>query len=91
MQKHLLLLLNLLEIPATQEYKEIARKIEESPEQKLNMVHKYSFIFEWYQDLINDKITAEEFLSIWDFQSKQYPASLKNSLEIKAQEDFELE
>ena len=28
--------------------------------------HRYGFLFQWYLDLLNEKIELEEFLKIWD-------------------------
>ena len=64
------LLLDLLEIDNKDSYIEIAKIIESNSEKKIQAYHQYSFIFEWYQMLLNWKIEPEDFLQLWDFQSK---------------------
>jgi len=46
-----------------------AKKIEERWDKNLKIAHKLWFIFRAYEDLLNEKITLDEFLSTWDITS----------------------
>lgn len=70
MEKYFNLLLDLLEIPQNDNYQKILGVIEENKEKNIHFYHQYSFIFQWYQDLLNNKISIEEFLQLWDINSK---------------------
>ena len=79
MIKYFELLLDLLEIEESirVEYIDIANKIEfiwETSNSYLSLIcyHRHSFIFEWYQKLLNKEITTEEFTQIWDIRSKLF-------------------
>lgn len=70
MTKYFELLLDLLEIENKDYYVEISKVIESNKDKKLKVYHQYFFIFEWYKDLLNWKITPEEFLQLGDMGSK---------------------
>ena len=46
-----------------------AKKLEERWNRNLKIAHKVWFIFEAYEDLLNEKITLDEFLATWDITS----------------------
>ena len=78
MQKYFDLLLELLRPEdddfAMEEKKKLsatAKKIEERWYKNLKIAHKVWFIFEAYEDLLNEKITLDEFLATWDITSKR--------------------
>ena len=48
-----------------------AKKLEERWDKNLKIVHKVWFIFEAYEDLLNEKITLDEFLATWDITSER--------------------
>ena len=48
-----------------------AKKLEERWNRNLKIAHKVWFIFEAYEDLLNEKITLDEFLATWDVTSKR--------------------
>ena len=48
-----------------------AKKMEERWNKNLKIAHKIWFIFEAYEDLLNEKITLDEFLATWDITSKK--------------------
>lgn len=85
MQKYFDLLLELLRpeddefvIEEKKKLSATAKKMEERWDKKLKIAHKVWFIFEAYDDLLNDKITLDEFLTTWDITSKN---KLKNNNE----------
>ena len=45
--------------------------MEERWNKNLKIAHKIWFIFEAYEDLLNEKITLDEFLATWDITSKK--------------------
>ena len=47
------------------------RKLEERWDKKLEIHHRYRFIFSAYDDLIHEKISLDEFLATWDITSNQ--------------------
>ncbi len=76
MIKYFELLLDLLDIEESirAEYIDIANKIElvwesSNSYSSISCYHRHAFIFEWYQKLLNKKITTEEFTQIWDIKS----------------------
>lgn len=78
MQKYLDLLLELLwpedDDFVVEEKKKLsatAKKLEERWNRNLKIAHKVWFIFEAYEDLLNEKITLDEFLATWDVTSKR--------------------
>ena len=78
MQKYFDLLLELLRHEdddfVFEEKKKIsatAKKMEERWNKNLKIAHKIWFIFEAYEDLLNEKITLDEFLATWDITSKK--------------------
>ena len=78
MQKYFDLLLELLRpedddfvIEEKKKLSAAAKKIEEKWNKNLNIAHKLRFIFEAYEDLLNEKITLNEFLATWDITSKR--------------------
>ena len=48
-----------------------AKKLEERWNKNLKIAHKVWFIFEAYEDLLNEKITLDEFLATWDITSER--------------------
>jgi len=70
MEKYFNLLLDLLEIKQNQNYSKILKIIQKNKDKKIFFYHQYSFIFEWYQKLLNQELALEEFLQIWDIHSK---------------------
>lgn len=78
MQKYFDLLLELLRPEdddfITEEKKKLsatAKKLEERWNKNLKIAHKVWFIFEAYKDLLNEKITLDEFLATWDITSER--------------------
>lgn len=47
------------------------KKIEERGDKYLKISHKYSFLFLAYEDLLNWKISLDEFLATWDISSSR--------------------
>ena len=48
-----------------------AKKLEEKWDKNLKIAHKVCFIFEAYEDLLNEKISLDEFLATWDITSER--------------------
>ena len=48
-----------------------AKKLEERWDKNLKIAHKVWFIFEAYEDLLNEKITLDNFLATWDITSER--------------------
>ena len=48
-----------------------AKKLEEKWNKNLIIAHKIWFIFEAYEDLLNEKISLDEFLATWDITSQR--------------------
>lgn len=48
-----------------------AKKLEERWNRNLKIAHKVWFIFDAYEDLLNEKITLDEFLATWDITSER--------------------
>ncbi len=78
MQKYFDLLLELLRpedddfvIKEKKKISATAKKLEERWNKNLKIAHKFWFIFEAYEDLLNEKITFDEFLATWDITSKK--------------------
>ena len=78
MQKYFDLLLELLRpedddfvIKEKKKISATAKKMEERWNKNLKIAHKIWFIFEAYEDLLNEKITLDEFLATWDITSKK--------------------
>ena len=76
MQKYFDLLLELLwpedDDSIIEEKKKLsatAKKLEERWDKNLKIAHKVWFIFEAYEDLLNEKITLDEFLATGDITS----------------------
>ena len=90
MQKYFDLLLELLRpendnstIEEKKKLSATAKKIEERWNKNLKIAHKFWFIFEAYEDLLNDKITLDEFLTTWDITSKiNISKTTKSSIEV---------
>jgi len=70
MEKYFNLLLDLLDIVQNQNYLKILEVIEKNKDKKIYFYHQYWFLFQWYQDLLNQKIFPEDFLQIWDINSE---------------------
>ena len=78
MQKYFDLLLELLRpeddyfiIEEKKKLSATSKKLEERWNKNLKIAHKVWFIFEAYEDLLNEKITLDEFLATWDITSKR--------------------
>ena len=48
-----------------------AKKLEERWDRNLKVAHKVWFIFEAYEDLLNEKISLDDFLATWDITSER--------------------
>ncbi len=60
-----------------------AKKLEERWDKNLKIVHKVWFLFDAYDDLLNDKISLDNFLATWDITStKKLNTNTKTSLDI---------
>ena len=59
-----------------------ATKIEERWDKKLQVSHKVWFIFTAYEDLLNEKITLDEFLATWDINSKKDILQSDSSMDV---------
>ena len=90
MQKYLDLLLELLRpedddfvIEEKKKLSATAKKLEERWNRNLKIAHKVWFIFEAYEDLLNEKITLDEFLATWDVTSKRnISESTESSIQV---------
>lgn len=78
MQKYFDLLLELLRpeeddfvIEEKKKLSAAAKKIGEKWDKNMKIAHKVWFIFEAYEDLLNEKISLDEFLATWDITSKE--------------------
>lgn len=78
MQKYFDLLLELLRpedddfvLEEKKKLSATAKKLEERWNKNLRIAHKVWFIFEAYENLLNEKITLDEFLATWDITSKK--------------------
>lgn len=76
MQKYFDLLLELLRpedddfvIEEKKKLSAASKKIEDRWDKNLKIAHKIWFIFEAYDDLLNDKISLDDFLATWDITS----------------------
>ena len=70
MEKYFNLLLDLLNIEQNTNYSKILEIIQKNKDKKIFFYHQYAFIFEWYQKLLNQELSLEEFLQIGDIDSK---------------------
>ena len=77
MQKYFDLLLELLWpeddeliLDEKKKFSATAKKIEERWEKNLKIIHKVWFIFQAYEELLNDRISLDEFLATWDITSE---------------------
>lgn len=90
MQKYLDLLLELLwpedddfVVKEKKKLSATAKKLEERWNRNLKIAHKVWFIFEAYEDLLNEKITLDEFLATWDVTSKRnISESTESSIQV---------
>ena len=90
MQKYFDLLLELLRpedddfvIEEKKKLSATAKKLEERWNKNLKIAHKVWFIFEAYEDLLNEKITLDEFLATWDITSERnISQSSESSIEV---------
>ena len=78
MQKYFDLLLELLRpddddfvLAEKKKLSATAKKLEERWDKNLKIAHKVWFIFEAYEDLLNEKISLDEFLATWDITSEK--------------------
>lgn len=78
MQKYFDLLLELLRpddddfvLEEKKKLSATAKKLEERWDKILKIAHKVWFIFEAYEDLLNEKISLDEFLATWDITSEK--------------------
>ena len=86
MQKYFDLLLELLRpedddfvIEEKKKLSATAKKLEERWDKNLKIAHKVWFIFEAYDDLLNEKITLDDFLATWDITSERNISKTKES------------
>lgn len=90
MQKYFNLLLELLRpedddfiIEEKKKLSAAAHKLEERWDKNLIIAHKVWFIFEAYKDLLNDKISLDEFLATWDITStRKLHTNHKSSINV---------
>ncbi len=60
-----------------------AKKLEERWNKNLKIAHKVWFLFDAYDDLLNDKVSLDNFLATWDITStKRLSTNTKTSLDI---------
>lgn len=60
-----------------------AKKLEERWDKNLKIMHRVWFLFDAYDDLLNDKISLDDFLATWDITSnKKLNTNTKTSLNI---------
>ena len=60
-----------------------AKKLEERWDKNLKIAHKVWFLFDAYDDLLNDKVSLDNFLATWDITStKRLSTNTKTSLDI---------
>ena len=78
MQKYFDLLLELLRpedddfvLEEKKKLSATAKKLDERWDKNLKIAHKVWFIFEAYEDLLNERITLDEFLATWDITSER--------------------
>ena len=78
MQKYFDLLLELLRpedddflVEDKKKLSATAKKLEERWDKNLKIAYKVWFIFEAYEDLLNERITLDEFLATWDITSER--------------------
>ena len=69
MTKYFELLLDLLDINNKDDYLKIAKIIEDNQWKNFEIYHQYAPIFTWYINLLDETITLENFLRIWDINS----------------------
>ena len=76
MQKYFDLLLELLRpddddfiVEEKKKLAAAAKKLEERWDKNLKIHHRYGFIFEAYENLLNERIAVDEFLATWDITS----------------------
>ena len=76
MQKYFDLLLELLRpedddfiIEEKKKLSATAKKLEERWNKNLKIAHKHGFIFDAYENLLNEEISLDEFLATWDITS----------------------
>lgn len=86
MQKYFDLLLELLRsedddfiIEEKKKLSATAKKLEERWNKNLKIAHKVWFIFEVYEDLLNEKISLDDFLATWDITSDRNISKSKES------------
>ena len=86
MQKYFDLLLELLRpedddfvIEEKKKLSATAKKVEEKWDKNLKIAHKVWFIFEAYEDLLNEKIALDDFLATWDITSERNISKTNNS------------
>lgn len=93
MIKYFELLLDLLEIAEKDNYLKVAQIIESNKSKKIEVYHQYPFIFLWYHKLLNEELQVEEFLQLWDFQSKiKYDTTKPDSITfLKSNPDIDSE
>ena len=86
MQKYFNLLLELLRpedddfvLEEKKKLSATAKKLEEKWDKNLKIAHKVWFIFEAYEDLLNEKISLDDFLATWDITSDRNISKSKES------------
>jgi len=84
MLKYFSLVLDLLEIEPKSEYLCVAEKIVENIDSKLFCYHRHRFLFVAFKELLEEEISLEEFIQIWDVDSskKIYDPKIMNSVDF---------
>jgi len=90
MTKYFELLLDLLEISPKEDFLKAAKLIEDNRWKNIMVYHQYSPIFYWYMDLLDGKISIEDYLQVWDINSNiLYDHNKKDSISfIKENNEF---
>lgn len=85
MEKYFDLVLELLELEEKEKLKNIALQLKEYQENwdSISFFHQYDFLFKAWLALCNEEISEEEFVQIWDVDSKSklYDENKKDSHE----------
>ena len=81
MTKYFELLLDLLEISPKEDFLKVAKVIEDNRWREIVIYHQYSPVFYGYMDLLDWKISIEDYLQIWDINSNiLYDSTKKDSI-----------
>ena len=75
-----ILLLDLLNISDSDDYKKVADLLEKYPTKNLACFHRHAIIFYAYHDLLNGSMQIEDFLAVGDVTSKRKIQDYTNDL-----------